>query len=164
MRERQRRRADSGLGPADGDLKRPPSALLIAHVTPPRFAPRAWMGTSSDPTAAGPVLWTRPGRGGLRLEPLLEARDAPQPPSRVLETLRRRAATPPLPMTAEEMHASAATYDHRLDVKESPTCEQCHGDVAAMVQVEQVESLKMGQCVDCHRDNGAPTDCAACHH
>ena len=43
-------------------------------------------------------------------------------------------------------------------------CSTCHGNVAAMQQVEQVEPLKMGQCVDCHRDNGAPTDCAACHY
>ncbi len=50
------------------------------------------------------------------------------------------------------------------EVKPALTCSTCHGDVAAMEQVEQVEPLKMGQCVDCHRDNGAPTDCAACHH
>lgn len=43
------------------------------------------------------------------------------------------------------------------------TCSTCHGDVASMEQVKQVEPLKMGQCVNCHRDNGAPTDCAACH-
>ena len=51
-------------------------------------------------------------------------------------------------------------------VKEGPAgvCSTCHGDVAAMEQVEQVEPLKMGQCVDCHRDNGAPTDCVACHY
>jgi hypothetical protein len=51
-------------------------------------------------------------------------------------------------------------------VKEGPSavCSTCHGDVAAMTQVKQVEPLKMGQCVDCHRDNGAPTDCATCHH
>jgi hypothetical protein len=23
--------------------------------------------------------------------------------------------------------------------------------------------LKMGTCVDCHRDNNAPTDCTFCH-
>jgi hypothetical protein len=46
----------------------------------------------------------------------------------------------------------------------SGVCSTCHGNVAAMEQVEQVEPLKMGQCVDCHRDNGAPTDCVACHH
>jgi len=26
-----------------------------------------------------------------------------------------------------------------------------------------VEPLKMGQCVDCHRKNDAPTDCTTCH-
>ena len=50
------------------------------------------------------------------------------------------------------------------EVEPALTCSTCHGDVAAMEQVEQVEPLKMGQCVDCHRDNGAPTDCASCHH
>ena len=51
-------------------------------------------------------------------------------------------------------------------VTEGPAgvCSTCHGNVAAMKQVEQVEPLKMGQCVDCHRDNEAPTDCAACHY
>ena len=43
-------------------------------------------------------------------------------------------------------------------------CATCHGDVAAMTEVEQVRSLKMGDCVDCHRDYGAPTDCTTCHY
>jgi hypothetical protein len=43
-------------------------------------------------------------------------------------------------------------------------CSTCHGDVASMEEVKQVEPLKMGQCVNCHRDNNAPTDCASCHH
>ncbi len=44
-------------------------------------------------------------------------------------------------------------------------CSTCHGDVASMKRtVTQVEPLKMGQCVNCHRDNNAPTDCASCHH
>ena len=49
-------------------------------------------------------------------------------------------------------------------VNTAQVCSTCHGDVASMAKVKQVESLKMGQCVDCHRDNGAPTDCATCHH
>ncbi|GIS30525.1 MAG: hypothetical protein Ct9H90mP2_09080 [Dehalococcoidia bacterium] len=32
------------------------------------------------------------------------------------------------------------------------------GDVASMEKVYQVEPLKRGQCVNCHRKNGAPTD------
>ena len=42
-------------------------------------------------------------------------------------------------------------------------CSTCHGDVANMVKVKQVRSLKMGDCVDCHRQYEAPTDCAICH-
>ena len=43
-------------------------------------------------------------------------------------------------------------------------CVVCHGDVGGMEEVKQVRSLKMGDCVDCHRDNGAPTDCTTCHY
>lgn len=46
----------------------------------------------------------------------------------------------------------------------SAVCSTCHGDVGKMVQVRQVESLKMSDCVDCHRDFGAPTDCTTCHY
>ena len=49
-------------------------------------------------------------------------------------------------------------------VPASMVCSTCHGDVAKMTQIEQVEPLKMGFCVNCHRDNGAPTDCAVCHY
>lgn len=53
----------------------------------------------------------------------------------------------------------------------SEVCETCHGDVTAapdgvpanQVQVEQVRPLKMGDCIDCHRQNNAPTDCTTCH-
>ncbi|MCH7641784.1 MAG: cytochrome c3 family protein [Chloroflexi bacterium] len=48
-------------------------------------------------------------------------------------------------------------------VMPSVTCSTCHGDVKTQVQVAQVEPLKMGQCVDCHRKNDAPTGCTTCH-
>ena len=51
-----------------------------------------------------------------------------------------------------------------LDVAVSDTCSICHGTVGSMTKVRQVRSLKMGDCVDCHRDNGAPTDCTTCHY
>ena len=45
------------------------------------------------------------------------------------------------------------------------TCAICHGDVAAMevVKPKRSQSLKMGTCLDCHRQNNAPTDCTVCH-
>ncbi len=45
------------------------------------------------------------------------------------------------------------------------TCTICHGDVANKVEVQPKtgQSLKMGTCLDCHRDNSVPTDCTVCH-
>ena len=47
---------------------------------------------------------------------------------------------------------------------DSETCSICHGDVGGMEKVNQVRSLKMSDCVDCHRNNDAPTDCTTCHY
>ncbi len=46
------------------------------------------------------------------------------------------------------------------------SCSTCHGDVASMDVVEQVESLSMGWCVQCHREpeHNAPLNCSTCHH
>ena len=44
------------------------------------------------------------------------------------------------------------------------TCTICHGKVRVMDKVKQERRLKMGDCVDCHRDNDAPTDCVTCHY
>ena len=53
--------------------------------------------------------------------------------------------------------------DEPLSVEQ--TCSICHGDVASMTEVQpkRFQSLKMGTCLDCHRQNNAPTDCTVCH-
>lgn len=47
-------------------------------------------------------------------------------------------------------------------------CMPCHGNVAGVKgEVAQVESLNMGFCINCHRENaskGARTNCTACHY
>jgi len=45
------------------------------------------------------------------------------------------------------------------------TCSMCHGDVRNMevVKPKAHQSMKMGTCLDCHRENNAPTDCTVCH-
>ena len=50
-----------------------------------------------------------------------------------------------------------------LDVAQ--TCTICHGDVGTktVVTPKTGQSLKMGTCVDCHRNNNVPTDCTVCH-
>lgn len=55
------------------------------------------------------------------------------------------------------------TTDQALSVAQ--TCSICHGDVASMtvVKPKRFQSLKMGTCLDCHRDNNVDTDCTVCH-
>ncbi len=63
---------------------------------------------------------------------------------------------------AHEPHVRFFTQVQGMPLQQA--CSQCHGNVAAMTKVKQVRTLKMGDCVDCHRDNNAPTDCATCHY
>ncbi|MBI4233181.1 MAG: cytochrome c3 family protein [Chloroflexi bacterium] len=52
----------------------------------------------------------------------------------------------------------------RMGVTPSQVCSTCHGQVETMLRVQQVRPLKMGDCVNCHRANNAPTDCVICHY
>jgi hypothetical protein len=57
------------------------------------------------------------------------------------------------------------TSDLPSEQKVQAVCSKCHGDVAAMTEVKPMrfQSLKMGTCLDCHRENNVPTDCTVCH-
>jgi hypothetical protein len=55
-------------------------------------------------------------------------------------------------------------FVHAPHIQNGVSCSTCHGDIGSMEVVEQVRNLKMRDCVDCHRDNNAPTDCATCHY
>lgn len=44
-------------------------------------------------------------------------------------------------------------------------CQTCHGDVARMPQVYQVQNINnMGFCVTCHLERKVNRDCTACHY
>jgi hypothetical protein len=44
-------------------------------------------------------------------------------------------------------------------------CQECHGQVQEIEVIEEVaQPLKMGWCVQCHRDNDASVDCTVCHY
>lgn len=47
-----------------------------------------------------------------------------------------------------------AFFDHSMHLRAGVGCSSCHGDVAAMEVVSQVEPLSMGWCLECHRDPG----------
>jgi Cytochrome c7 and related cytochrome c/Class III cytochrome C family len=55
-------------------------------------------------------------------------------------------------------------FVHDAHIKAGLPCATCHGEVASMQQVRQVRSLKMNDCVACHQERSAPTECGACHY
>jgi len=70
----------------------------------------------------------------------------------------------PVPWVRVHSVPSFVQFTHQPHVRAGVTCFECHGDVGAMEQVERVAPLTMGWCVNCHRDRGAPDDCAVCHY
>ena len=65
-------------------------------------------------------------------------------------------------------------FDHRSHVQVGVQCQTCHGPVQDMEVVSRVMDMRMGHCLDCHRDptpylppdspiQKGPTDCTACH-
>jgi predicted CXXCH cytochrome family protein len=66
-------------------------------------------------------------------------------------------------------------FNHSVHVNKGIDCKHCHGDVARMDVLTQVESFTMGACLSCHRNakerlpeladkiQPGPTYCYACH-
>jgi len=48
-----------------------------------------------------------------------------------------------------------AYFSHANHVTSGVKCQTCHGPVQEMVRLEQVESMSMGWCLDCHRKTAA---------
>lgn len=57
-----------------------------------------------------------------------------------------------------------AHFPHMMHVNAALECQECHGQVEAMAEVEQVSSLRMGWCLQCHRERQVRTDCFVCHY
>ncbi len=47
-----------------------------------------------------------------------------------------------------------AYFNHSIHINAGVGCASCHGNVADMERVRQVEPLSMGWCLDCHRNPG----------
>jgi len=65
-------------------------------------------------------------------------------------------------------------FDHRPHVAAGVACQTCHGEIQEMDRVSQHMSMRMGNCLGCHRDARAavapdsrvtkgPEYCNACH-
>ena len=82
----------------------------------------------------------------------------------------------PIPWVKVHDLADFVYFDHsrHLTKQAGLECRDCHGEVEKMDRVERVHSLKMGWCLDCHKQpppegapawqkTRAPIHCAACH-
>lgn len=54
-------------------------------------------------------------------------------------------------------------FPHMMHVRARLDCAACHGKVAAMERITRTVHLKMGWCLDCHRQHRASIDCWTCH-
>jgi hypothetical protein len=54
-------------------------------------------------------------------------------------------------------------FRHAPHVRAGVECSICHGNVAAMTVATRQVTHNMGTCLDCHRQQRASQDCAACH-
>lgn len=56
-------------------------------------------------------------------------------------------------------------FTHKRHVAAGIECQTCHGPVATMEVVSREAPLKMGLCLNCHKDNKVEfgTDCWTCH-
>lgn len=61
-------------------------------------------------------------------------------------------------------------FVHSSHINYGFDCAECHGDMQSSPDdggidyAEQVRDLRMGDCIDCHQEYGAPTDCSVCHY
>ncbi len=80
------------------------------------------------------------------------------------------------PMNWKRIHSlpDHVYFDHRPHVNGGIECQTCHGEIQSLDVVSQHMSMRMGNCLGCHRDahDGLPSDseiqegpehCNACH-
>lgn len=54
-------------------------------------------------------------------------------------------------------------FSHKRHIARDVACQTCHGPVETMEVVERQKIFKMRDCLNCHQENEAPTDCLTCH-
>lgn len=80
------------------------------------------------------------------------------------------------PMEWKRIHSlpDHVYFDHRPHVNAGIACQTCHGEIQTEERVYQHMSMRMSNCLGCHRDPGAalptgspikrgPENCYACH-
>ena len=55
-------------------------------------------------------------------------------------------------------------FPHMMHVNADVQCQECHGEVQEMSEIERVAPMTMGWCVECHEQRAVRTDCFVCHY
>lgn len=55
-------------------------------------------------------------------------------------------------------------FPHMMHVNAGVACQDCHGPVEEMAEIELAQPLRMGWCIDCHQERQARVDCFVCHY
>jgi hypothetical protein len=66
----------------------------------------------------------------------------------------------PIPWVRIHKLPDFVQFPHEAHIRSQVDCEECHGKVQDMDRVYQVNSLKMGWCLNCHMGKGETTDVA----
>ncbi|UFS70397.1 cytochrome c family protein [Geomonas sp. RF6] len=69
----------------------------------------------------------------------------------------------PIPWVKVHVLPDHVYFPHFMHVRASVPCAHCHGNVAEMQRINRTVALKMGWCLDCHREHKASIDCWTCH-
>ena len=69
----------------------------------------------------------------------------------------------PVPWVKVHKMPDYVRFNHKRHVAAGVSCHECHGQIPQMEVVERVSSMKMGWCVECHRERGTSIDCWTCH-
>lgn len=69
----------------------------------------------------------------------------------------------PIPWVRVHKLPDHVYFPHMMHLRAGLQCATCHGQVATMDRIARTQSLKMGWCLECHRERKASIDCWTCH-
>ena len=69
-----------------------------------------------------------------------------------------------IPWVKVHVQPAYVKFNHETHIRGGVGCHECHGQVGEMPVVERASSMKMGWCIECHRQRGASIDCYSCHY
>ncbi len=100
-----------------------------------------------------------PGSCGLPGLPLFIAQNAPE----IKKLMTYWEKKEPIPWVRVYGVPDHVYFPHMMHIRAGLVCTTCHGEVAAMQRITRSVKIKMGWCLNCHKQHKASIDCWTCH-